>query len=104
MPAILRIVTNHWSLEIGGHIPSLPAHIPRPIDTTIKIVSTTASAEVWNRAAGGLVAYAPGQQSEPLFFENVTYDIYLTSTAAAVEPQFGFQTELRHVVRNSTST
>ncbi len=80
MPELLEVNGQGWKLEIIGKLPELPPFISTSPQSVIVAQGPLSSLRVYNRARNQMECAFVGQAIEPLFFEQVLYDIHLEKT------------------------
>jgi predicted component of viral defense system (DUF524 family) len=94
MAVLLTLASKRWQLEITGPLCALPAFLPAPIDSLIGIEG---AAELRiARGPNGELSPPPDCRTAPLFFENATYDCYLTSESGDAVLELPPGASLRH--------
>lgn len=78
MPVLLVLESKRWRLELAGPVRELPTFLTTPVDSVTSL-NGDATLRMLSREEGELAAAAPQTRMAPLFFENTTYDCYLTS-------------------------
>jgi len=97
MLTLLQIECVEWSLQISGRLKTLPSQ-PDPAVTTSIEIEGALSLDSKVRQTGRLMDYCSGAPIQPVFFENVAYDVYLTVKSGSVVSRIGPQAEFRNEI------
>ncbi|MCH7419408.1 DUF2357 domain-containing protein [Pseudomonas mosselii] len=81
MPLLLEADGVGWRLEIVGKLPELPPFIDVIPQFSVAVTGVLSSMRTLERTSQQLVASISGQLIEPLFFEQVAYDIHLEKSS-----------------------
>lgn len=72
----MTLRSAHWRLEIAGRLVDLPTSVPSQPSRVV--VKGDVQAAVYDRSARALAPLDTAQPTDALFFENTTYDLYLS--------------------------
>src|SRR5690349_11948029 len=95
MAVLLTLESPRWRLEIAGPVRDLPAFLPAPIDSVMRLQGK-ADLHIMSRDNGKLTASSADSRTAPLFFENTAYNCYLTSPSGEASLDLPPGASLRH--------
>jgi predicted component of viral defense system (DUF524 family) len=81
MPLLLEAEGLGWKLEIVGKLPDLPPFVAVIPQFSVAVTGTLTGLHTLERTSQQLVPTTSGQLIEPLFFEQVAYDIHLEKSS-----------------------
>jgi predicted component of viral defense system (DUF524 family) len=81
MPLLLEAEGLGWKLEIVGKLPDLPPFIAVMPQFSVSVTGALSWLQTLDRTSQQLVPTASGQLIEPLFFEQIAYDIHLEKSS-----------------------
>lgn len=82
MPLLVAIKGEDWVLEIVGKLPELPTFIATP--TSSFYVDESLIVEILDIESGKMVLLERGHLIPPIFFEQVSYDVYLEKKSEVI--------------------
>ena len=97
MPILLALESDTWLLEIAGHLKDLPRFLPQSANSSLLVIGN-ATLKAYSRLNRELLNVELNAAIEPLFFENLDYDFYLTSKAGnkKIDLQLPVGAKFRH--------